>query len=90
MVNRSRECEAGGVDHNRGAAFVPAFEFYIASSRSSALGFRVVLAKDAARAREIAETILRESPAYTGVEVRQASRWLFGIGSLARTEERAS
>ena len=61
-----------------------AYEFYIASDRSSALGFRVVLAKDLARAREIAETILQESPAYTGVEVRQSSRWLFAIGSLSR------
>lgn len=61
-----------------------AYEFYIANDYSSALGFRVVLAKDLARAREIAETILQESPAYTGVEVRQSSRWLFGIGSLAR------
>jgi hypothetical protein len=63
---------------------VPAFEFYIANERSAALGFRVVLAKDVARAREIAENILRESPTYTGVEVRQASRWLFAIGSLAK------
>ena len=61
-----------------------AFEFYIASDRSAALGFRVVLAKDAARAREIAESILEESPAYTGVEVRQASRLLFAIGSLSK------
>jgi hypothetical protein len=65
---------------------VPAFEFYIASDRSSALGFRVVLAKDLARAREIAESILKESPAYTGIEVRQASRWLFAIGSLAKSD----
>ena len=65
---------------------MPAFEFYIANRASSTLGFRVVLAKDLARAREIAEGILRESPTYTGVEVRQASRWLFGIGSLAKDD----
>jgi hypothetical protein len=65
-------------------ARVPVFEFYIASSQTPALGFRVVLVKDVARAREVAENILRESPAYTGVEVRQASKLLFAIGSLDR------
>ena len=64
---------------------MPAFEFYIANDRTSALGYLVVLAKDVTRAREIAEAILRESPAHTGVEVRQASRWLFAIGSLAKS-----
>ena len=69
---------------------MPAFEFYIATKRSSALEFRVVLAKDLTRAREIAEGFLGESPAYTGVEVRQASRWLFGIGSLDRARSGAN
>ncbi len=63
---------------------MPAFEFYIASRLTPALGFRVVLVKDKARAREVAENILRESPAYIGVEVRQASKFLFALGSLAR------
>jgi hypothetical protein len=61
-----------------------AYEFYIASNRCAALGFRVAVAPDAIHAREIAERILQESPAYTGVEVRESSRLLFGIGSLAR------
>ena len=61
-----------------------AYEFYIADSSAGALGFRVVLAGSMDRAREIAEGILMESPNHTGVEVRQSSRWLFAIGSLAR------
>jgi hypothetical protein len=68
---------------------MPAYEFYIASERSEALGLRIVLAKDAVRAREIAERILEESSAYTGVEVRQSSRLLFAIGSLARDQAKA-
>ena len=61
---------------------MPAFEFYIATELSAALAFRVVLVKDAARAREVAEAVLRESPTHIGVEVRQASKVLFAIGSM--------
>ena len=62
-----------------------AFEFYIADDRYEDLGFRIVMAKDKIRGREIADAILLETPHHTGVEVCLMSRRLFGIGSLADT-----
>jgi hypothetical protein len=62
---------------------VSAYQFYIANNRSSALGFRVANVSDLRHARQIAANILKESPAHTGVEVRQDSCRLFAIGSLA-------
>ena len=57
-----------------------AFEFYIADDRYESLTFRIVMARDKNRAREIAKAILLETPHHTGVEVCLMSRRLFGNG----------
>jgi hypothetical protein len=61
---------------------VQTYEVYIANNRSAAVGFRLVPARNLAHARELAQGILNESSAYTGVEVRLDSQRLFGLGSL--------
>jgi len=61
---------------------MPAYEFYIEDCGQAALEFRVVIVRDEARARQLAEEILAESPQYVGLEVRLASRKLFALGSL--------
>ncbi len=62
---------------------MPAFEIHIASDLTTTSTFHVVLVKDIERARELAEAVLRDSPAATRVEVRQASKLLFAIGEQA-------
>ena len=64
------------------------FEFYIADDRSSALEFRTIIVRDWSRAHDYAQAVLLESPHYTGVEVRLASRRVFGIGSLSDESSR--
>jgi hypothetical protein len=63
-----------------------AYEFYIEDRGRPALEFRVVIARDDLRAREIAAGFLEESASHTGVEVRLSSRPIFALGSLDRRE----
>jgi len=88
MSSSRRTINAGGnilpTSHG-GDRDVLAFEFYIADDRYESLSFRIVMARDKGRAREIANAILLETPHHTGVEVCLMSRRLFGTGSLTDT-----
>jgi hypothetical protein len=55
------------------------FQLIVADERQSAPGLLIVVAGDEARARQIAERVLAESPHYRGVEVLEYGLRLFSI-----------
>lgn len=56
------------------------FELFIIDDRYSVATLRFATVRDEARARELAEGIVRESAHHVGVEVREADRLLFRVG----------
>jgi|HubBroStandDraft_4_1064222.scaffolds.fasta_scaffold1683448_1 hypothetical protein len=61
------------------------FQFYVTDDRYSVPSFSVVVAKDAARAREMAEEMLGNAH-YRGVEVWRGERMLFRVGEAVARE----
>ncbi|HEY2709610.1 MAG TPA: hypothetical protein VGI95_16290 [Caulobacteraceae bacterium] len=59
------------------------FHFYIDDAGSGAPRELVVETRDEARAREMAEEMLRQSPEHLGVEVCDGGARVFGIGSFS-------
>jgi hypothetical protein len=62
------------------------FDLFILDDRYSVATFRVLTVKDEARARELAEKVLQESPHHLGVELFCAGKRVMGLGSIAAAD----
>jgi hypothetical protein len=58
------------------------FQLFIDDDRYSVTTLRLLAWTNEQRAREAAETILRESPHHRGVELYRGARRVLGIGSM--------
>jgi hypothetical protein len=63
------------------AGAVQVFELYITDDRHSIPTLRLVTASDQDGARELAESIYRESPHHLGVEVWEKKNRVFAFGT---------
>ena len=57
---------------------------FVVSTLCASIGVRLVEVRTEARARELAERVLRESPQHLGVDVWEGDNHLFSVGQPGR------
>ena len=80
---------AHGEGVNVFAVTLQTFQLLIDDDRYTVATLNFVAARDAKRARAIAEKILRDTAHHRGVEVFQGDLRLFGLGTMAEPEGRS-